>query len=71
MTTIANQSPARNASSENDDPTWFVLHNATGCQRRRWGPDMAQLAEELIRYGWVIWRSGNQVEAKHRCMLVH
>lgn len=71
MTTLANQKPARNTSSENEQPMWFVLHNASGSQRRRWGPDMAKLADDLLNYGWVVWRSGNQVEAKHRCLMAH
>jgi hypothetical protein len=69
MDNLPNQVRERNASSENEPPMWFVLHNASGSQRRRWGPAMAQLADELVSYGWVVWRSGNQVEAKHRCLL--
>jgi hypothetical protein len=71
MTTLANQAHARNTSSENDPPKWFVLHSALGAQRRRWGDDMARLADDLLAHGWVVWRSGDQVEAKHRCMMAN
>lgn len=52
-------------------PTWMVLHGGVGAQRRRWGPDMAQLAEDLVRHGWVMWREGAEAHLKHRAMMAN
>jgi hypothetical protein len=54
----ANDNPA-------DDPRWFVLHGGVGSLRRRWGPDMQRIADDLVRYGWIIKREGADLVAKH------
>lgn len=54
------------------EPMWIVLHNATGAQRRRWGPDMVALVSDLVdRYGWVMWREGADAHVKHRSLMVN
>jgi hypothetical protein len=27
---------------------------------------MARLVDDLIKHGWVVWREGHEVHAKHR-----
>lgn len=59
-----------NANADRE-PIWMVLHTPSGSQRRRWGADMARIADELVRCDWVIWRDGSEVHAKHRCLMAH
>jgi hypothetical protein len=49
---------------------WMVIHGGVGSQRRRWGFDVARLADDLVeKYGWVMWREGNEAHLKHRSMM--
>ena len=51
-------------------PMWMVIHGGVGSQRRRWGFDVARLADDLVeKYGWVMWREGNEAHLKHRSMM--
>lgn len=57
------------SASKCEEPRWFLLHGAIGAERSRWGAEMKALADKLVECGWVIWRDGDTVEAKHRCMM--
>lgn len=68
QTNILDERPACNT----DAPRWLVLHRPVDQpQRRAWGADMARLVEDLIRCDWVMWREGQEVHVKHRCLIQH
>ena len=63
--------PNKHANA-NHPPRWFVLHGGAGQQRYRWSEWAARTADTLIRTGqWVIYQDGDQIELKHRCMIVN
>lgn len=68
----ANQCAEKHNQVKNAQPSWFVIHGGSGAQRYRWSDWAAQTADWLVQTGaWVIYRDGDQVEAKHRCMIVN
>lgn len=73
MVNLPNQCQSGNTQAVSEaEPMWIVLHNASGSQRRRWGPDMAQLCRDLVeRYGWLMWREGRDAHVKHRCLMAN
>jgi hypothetical protein len=57
---------------QHQTPMWIILHGGVGSQRRRWGADLARLADDLVAtYGWVMWREGDEAHLKHRSMMPH
>lgn len=53
------------------EPLWIVLHGGAGAQRYRWGEWAKGVADTLVSSGqWIIYRDGNQVELKHRSMVL-
>jgi hypothetical protein len=71
-TISANQCAEKHNQAKNAQPRWFVIHGGVGAQRYRWSDWAARTADCLVRTGqWVIYQDGDQVELKHRCMLVN
>ena len=68
MANLLDERPACNSEA----PRWLVLHRPVDPpQRRSWGADMARLADDLVKHGWVMWREGSDVHLKHRCLMAH
>lgn len=69
QTLTANHGGNNTVNTENAPPKWLVLHGGhpENIQRRRWGDDMARIADTLVKTGqWLIWREGDDVQCIHR-----